>query len=125
MKSDGKPPGRVRSMMLGTVRTDSQVEVAPAVATSYAISIADDPAPTTSTRFPWQNAGLRYADECRSSPVNEQAPGQAGMVGTRSYPVATTTWVASIGPAVVCTHQAAARRSIRCTLVARRRSILS
>jgi hypothetical protein len=46
-------------MMLGTVRTDNQVVVAPPVATSCAISIVDEPAPTTSTRFPWQKTGLR------------------------------------------------------------------
>ena len=46
-------------MMFGGVRTASQTLAAPPVARSCAISIPDEPEPTTSTRLPAYGDGLR------------------------------------------------------------------
>ena len=74
-------PTADRRRMLGDVRTASLTRAAPPVATSCAISMAEQPDPTTSTSAPRNGMGLRYSAECRSWPENVSRPGQAGITG--------------------------------------------
>ena len=59
MASPGDPAGPCRERMFGGVRTDSHTFAAPPVAKSCAISMPDEPAPTTITRLPANGVGLR------------------------------------------------------------------
>ena len=125
IRSPGRPPGSERSMMFGGVRTASHTFAAPPVARSCAISIPDEPEPTTSTRLSAYGDGLRYADECSISIVEPTAPGNSGMHGVCSFPLATTTWRASMSPAEVCSRHPGALRSMRWTSVPSSSSIPS
>ena len=100
-----------RSMMFGGVRTVSHVSAAPPVARSCAISIPDDPEPITSTRFRAYGLGLRYSDECSTSPSKTSLRIPAGMLGTFWFPVATITWRACMSPRR-CAKMPAARLRI-------------
>jgi hypothetical protein len=115
MTSPGRPAGPPRSMMFGGVRTAIHTLAAPPVARSWAISMPDEPEPTTSTRFPAYGTGFRYSEECSSSPVN--SPGQSGRDGVCIIPVATTAWRASTSPLEVCSRHPPARCSRRFTVV--------
>src|ERR1700737_1654561 len=99
-------------MMFGGVRTDNQTLAAPPVARSCAISIPDDPGPTTRTRFPLNGKGFRYPDECNSAPVKPSRPGQSGISGVCSYPVATTTYRESMSPVLLSSRQLPSRLSM-------------
>jgi hypothetical protein len=102
-------------MMFGGVRTAIHTLAALPVARSCAISMPDEPEPTTSTRRPSYAAGLRYSEECRTSPVN--SPGHTGMDGVCIIPVATTAWRASISPSEVCSRHPPCRCSMWFTAV--------
>ena len=103
--------------MFGGVRTASQTLAAPPVARSCAISIPDEPVPTTNTLLPRYGPGLRYSDECTTPAANESDPGHRGMCAVCWFPVATTTCRVSKSPVEVVTRQPSSWRSMRCTSV--------
>ena len=71
-------PKAERRTMFGGVRTDIWT-VAPTSSSSVAMSAAELPAPTTSTRWPAYGRGLRYSAECTIGRLNRLRPGQSGM----------------------------------------------
>ena len=98
------PAGPVRSKMFGGVRVAIQTFAAPPLTKSFAISVPDDPHPTTNTRAPTNRAGFRYSDECHNSPLKPGIPGHSGMFGVPCWPVATMTCRASTVPADMVTR---------------------
>lgn len=100
-------PASSRGITLTALRT-ARVGIAPCSCRSIAISPAELPKPTTSTRRPRHGSPLRYAELCNTSPAYVSRPGQAGSTGCRARPVATTTtaeryvrrpvWVTHVSP---------------------------
>jgi hypothetical protein len=70
--------------MLGGVRAESQTLLAPPSARSYAISIPEQPGPTTRTRLLLNGSGFLYSFEWRSSPLKAARPAQSGTIGSCS-----------------------------------------
>ena len=71
-------------MIVGGVRTASQTFAAPPVARSWAISMPEQPGPTTNTRLDLKRSALRYSADWISSPEKLSRPSQSGTSGSFS-----------------------------------------
>src|SRR3954471_14255029 len=67
-------------MMFGCVRTATFTRRAPPSTRSKAISIPEQPGPTTSASSPRNGSGLRYSAACSRRPWKRSRPGHAGIL---------------------------------------------
>ena len=84
--SPGIPPGPVRSTMLGGVRADSHTLRAPPSARSCAISMPEQPGPTTSTTLSANGSGVPVFAGVRQLALEQIAPRPVGHDRLRLVP---------------------------------------